>query len=451
MTLTASMLFFFALCDGDPRSSSSRPAGATLNHLRYIGFWNFVNPSAFPVRFTNVVLQREWQFLGPTGTDPALALDPPLVRQAIAESQAGQQVLARVPEVFFGHGMVLLPDWKARWARFHSALLPFIANQTFAGVQMGDELLGQGLPLANLTAATDAVRASWPGAIIYVNEALSALVWNRVEVGTGMPISNDPDFKLPPEIDLLSVDFYCEWWGGGELPGRGYVPGICEQHYQQTDPMYNRACRVNESLNLNQGCESNCSAPVTCAAWLREYYTEHIIPRFGSNRTRAVLVPGASGTNVWLPSTGNDCDHPMPIISWGGACGKGQCGAGSGSGQDLAGCTGKPNKCLNPLNWSVAYEVQSGCPRPGCSGTYGFDWMWSELALRLYTWAKTEPMIAGFFPFHWSSPALSCDCGGCFNPPEDLGASSMPKTLSAWQYIGREIISTPHLADDYGE
>jgi|EP01047_Picozoa_sp_COSAG01_P058331 hypothetical protein len=407
------------------------------SHLRYLGFWNFDNPSQFPVRFTNVVLQREWQF------SEAEPLDADALRQAVTESRAGQQVLARIPEVFFGHGMVLLPNWESRWAQFRKALTPFIMNGSFAGVQMGDELLGQGLPLSNLTAATNLIRASWPKAIIYVNEALSALVWNRVEQGTGLPISADINWKLPPEIDLVSVDFYCEWWGGGDLPGRGYVPGLCASHtYQQTDPRFDQACHVNESLNLNEGCEANCSAPATCASWLQTYYTQSIIPRFGSKRTRAIVVPGATGTNVWLPDNASyiNCSDPWPGVSWGGSCGSGQCGAGSGSGQELSGCKGAPNKCLNPLNWSVQHEIEFGCPRPGCSGTYGFDWMWSELAVKLFAWAQTEPLVAGFFPFHWASPPLSCDCGGCFNPPEDLGVISLPKTLSAWQSIGRAVL-----------
>lgn len=66
--------------------------------------------------------------------------------------------------------------------------------------------------------------------------------------------------------------------------------------------------------------------------------------------------------------------------------------------------------------------------------------MWSELALHLYEWAVTEPLFAGFFPFHYVSAPLSCDCGGCYNPPEDLGVSALPKTRSIWQRIGFKIM-----------
>ena len=72
-----------------------------------------------------------------------------------------------------------LANWKSRWAALHAALVPHIAAGTVAGVQLGDELLGQCLPLSNMSAVADLIRASWPAAIIYVNEAVGPMVWNR--------------------------------------------------------------------------------------------------------------------------------------------------------------------------------------------------------------------------------------------------------------------------------
>ena len=65
---------------------------------------------------------------------------------------------------------------------------------------MGDELLGQGTPLSNLSAAIAAVRADWAGAIIYVNEGLAPVVWNRDYAARA--ITDDPTghFELPAEV-----------------------------------------------------------------------------------------------------------------------------------------------------------------------------------------------------------------------------------------------------------
>lgn len=198
---------------------------------------------------------------------------------------------------------------------------------------------------------------------------------NECIAGTCFVLRTPGHFTLPAELDLISIDFHCQWWGGGEVPGRGYVPGICASPlYNQTDPYFDKACHVNETLDWDQGCESNCSAPATCATWVKEYFTDYVIPKFGSSKTRAVFSPAAFGTDVWS-TPGSNCSEQFPGLGWGGPCGKGQCGGGSGSEQTLSGCTSPPNNCLNPHNWSVSYEIEHGCPRAGCSGTYGFDWV----------------------------------------------------------------------------
>ena len=45
----------------------------------------------------------------------------------------------------------------------------------------------------------------------------------------------------------------------------------------------------------------------------------------------------------------------------------------------------------------------------------------------------------GFTVFHWSSYPVVCGCGGCFNPPTNLGVSTMPKTLGVWIEIGLQM------------
>jgi hypothetical protein len=50
-------------------------------------------------------------------------------------------------------------------------------------------------------------------------------------------------------------------------------------------------------------------------------------------------------------------------------------------------------------------------------------------------------MLAGFAVFHWHSYEIFCGCGGCFNPPTELGVTSLPKTLSVWMDIGLKMLA----------
>ena len=81
------------------------------------------------------------------------------------------------------------------------------------GVFLGDEIMDSGTGLENFSSAAAFVRETWPEAIIYANEGLNVMLTGGF-VGTAatahLPahtrhngwISDDPNWKLPPELDL---------------------------------------------------------------------------------------------------------------------------------------------------------------------------------------------------------------------------------------------------------
>ena len=76
------------------------------------------------------------------------------------------------------------------------------AQKKLIGVYFGDELLGGGLAVSNLTALFKLVKAVWPEAITYYNEEwtpINAPAWRDSE---GVPFG-----KVPDSLDWISYDF----------------------------------------------------------------------------------------------------------------------------------------------------------------------------------------------------------------------------------------------------
>ena len=71
----------------------------------------------------------------------------------------------------------------------------------------------------------------------------------------------------------------------------------------------------------------------------------------------------------------------------------------------------------------------------------GWDKLWADFALEMWAWVQHDRMLAGFAVFHWHSYEIFCGCGGCFNPPTELGVTSLPKTLSVWMDIGLKMLA----------
>jgi hypothetical protein len=283
--------------------------GVAPPNLKFLGMWTANDYPSYPVRFLNLGLQDAYQFLGVDGNDSSKILDMANLRQAMSSSEAGQSVLIRVEHVFFGQSMPYdhlcgeekpgwqggcrhpgdgsgrgngtLSNWETRWLTLRSALAPYIDNGTIAGVQMGDELLGQCLSLRNLTSAVELIRSTWPGALIYVNEAIGPTVWNRnycnrtVRNAFHGPVGADDPPELgpwhfPPEVDLVGVD----------MQGCTYVPGICARYNVSAatarDPTAcpNESIWFNDCYNEKEQSADDCGVPQRCVKLLQMWHNE---------------------------------------------------------------------------------------------------------------------------------------------------------------------------------
>ena len=104
-------------------------------------------------------------------------------------------------------------------------------------------------------------------------------------------VSDDPDWKFPAEIDLVSVDYYCAF----------------------------HKCRGNFSpcpTGLNgpgSGPIYDLSFDKNCTPMLREIYQRFIYPRLGA-KMRTLVVPGAQASNghsAPCRAYGKSCDNPL--------------------------------------------------------------------------------------------------------------------------------------------
>jgi hypothetical protein len=148
-------------------------------------------------------------------------------------------------------------------------------------VFFGDELLGQGLPLSNLTAAVNLVRVTWPDAVLAVNEDFCTVVSGFNQQNES--VSPDTDWRLPAELDLFSVDWYCGFHG-------------CPY------PMSPEPVPMNSSFDPD------------CAVHMRRVYERLIYPRLGSPHTKVTPVVGS-----WAPFEGSR-SSPCPEWSAGPQC-----------------------------------------------------------------------------------------------------------------------------------
>lgn len=142
------------------------------------------------------------------------------------------------------------------------------------------QLMGQGMPLSNLTAAANLVRATWPTAVIAYNEDFNVIASGFT--GLNESVSTDPQWRLPAELDFFSVDYYC-----------GFHQ--CYPHQCSTQPV------------------PTSSYDPQCAAHLRHAYETVVYPRLAP-RTKALLVPGA-----FAPFPGAS-SPPCPAWSAGPLC-----------------------------------------------------------------------------------------------------------------------------------
>ena len=69
------------------------------------------------------------------------------------------------------------------------------------------------------------------------------------------------------------------------------------------------------------------------------------------------------------------------------------------------------------------------------NGTFeGCDEYMGHQANAYFTWAESDPRVAGIAPWHWDSRNI-----GVVTPYKEVGVADMPKTRAAWKAIGQRI------------
>jgi len=139
--------------------------------------------------------------------------------EAIANRRLGIHSLLKLHGTFVNTTVKwhyhLLPDYAARWAALAPEVAPLLSNGSLLGFFLGDELLWNGMPFAELQEYAAAVRATFAAgsAVIYTNAAwptlLPTMPGQPQALGT---LGAVPDANLwqhvPTELDWFSVDVY---------------------------------------------------------------------------------------------------------------------------------------------------------------------------------------------------------------------------------------------------
>jgi hypothetical protein len=143
----------------------------------------------------------------------------------------GMKGMMKVTWAFFRNappprsGLMLREDyrngWAQQWEARHQGLQPLVANGTVIGVFLGDELLGAGVNVTELTIAAETVKGTWPSAIVYWNEMWGPVVQNATWKHRASALS-----KVPDAIDWISLDFYRRDQTAWETPAKEYAAQV---------------------------------------------------------------------------------------------------------------------------------------------------------------------------------------------------------------------------------
>ena len=149
--------------------------------------------------------------------------------------------------------LALRPDAADAWGELQPVVVQLLRNGSIIGFNLGDELIWNCLPPDDLTAAVDMIRASFPRgqAIIWYNEATPVLQEGISQCNKTKDMPMDK-YTIPANLDWFSIDMYHM-----DGPVKGWV---------------------GENV--------------------RKFYETWIYPNFTSPSQKALLVPGAFGSNV---------------------------------------------------------------------------------------------------------------------------------------------------------
>ena len=140
----------------------------------------------------------------------------------------GPGVLLRGDYTFESGG--LTSDWREVATSFASAAAPFVANGTIIGINLGDEYVCSGVPLANMSAVADVVRAELgSSAMVYANECGGSAQTGGTIRGCYKSQCRDEWAwpRVPPALSHISVDAYDEGNTGGEVDkARGHYEAV---------------------------------------------------------------------------------------------------------------------------------------------------------------------------------------------------------------------------------
>ena len=103
------------------------------------------------------------------------------------------------------------PNWEINLIKITTALKPFLANGSCAGVFVGDEVVAShGVPFHNYTNVVSRLRELvGPDAILMANEGTDLWDWDQT------PHDGDARFQVAKDLDFFSIDFYDGWNADG--------------------------------------------------------------------------------------------------------------------------------------------------------------------------------------------------------------------------------------------
>lgn len=100
-------------------------------------------------------------------------------------------------------------NWEQLWEQQFAMLKPYIASGAVVGVFLGDEHWYFGVKVSDTALIADRIRADWPQAIIYQNEAPDTVMCGFNKLNETILQQDD---CLPTNLDLFSFDFYDQSW-----------------------------------------------------------------------------------------------------------------------------------------------------------------------------------------------------------------------------------------------
>lgn len=98
------------------------------------------------------------------------------------------------------------PDFKAKWKAQYAKMQPLIQAGALLGVFLGDEHMYFGVKVSEVKMIADTIRADWPSAIIYENEAPDVAMCNYRKDNTTIWQEGE---CMPANLDWFGFD-YCE-------------------------------------------------------------------------------------------------------------------------------------------------------------------------------------------------------------------------------------------------